>query len=259
MPRVYTNTDCPLHGSTYCARLNMESCGTCTVRGRDGEEMELLRKDLDAIEALVPEEGIFDLFATQECVLCKGEEKGRRAWYALTDIGNAEPRRKQAKGIFGIRREARAGSVLPIQLACCDACRKRYLKLQYITPVMTAAGMLAGLGLMSIRPLREALMAIAQVLPMAAFLALSAGSAAAGMLLRKRYIARYRKEMYLSVFKIGTLRKLRRLGWFELYETRDVTRLVFSKKRIRQGLYTGMYAPKEAGEEEIGEEQGQNA
>ena len=45
MPRLYTNTDCPLHGSEYCARLHMESCDTCTVRGRDEEEMQLLKQD----------------------------------------------------------------------------------------------------------------------------------------------------------------------------------------------------------------------
>ena len=36
-----------------------------------------------------------------------------------------------------------------------------------------------------------------------------------------------------------TLRRMKRLGWFELYETKDVSRLVFSKKPFRQGLYTG--------------------
>ena len=78
MPRLYTNTDCPLHGSEYCARLHMESCDTCTVRGRDEEEMQLLKQDLDAIAAMMPEEGIAALFLTNECVLCKGEEKGAR-------------------------------------------------------------------------------------------------------------------------------------------------------------------------------------
>ena len=73
MPRLYTNTDCPLHGSEYCARLHMESCDTCTVRGRDEEEMQLLKQDLDAIAAMMPEEGIAALFLTNECVLCKGE------------------------------------------------------------------------------------------------------------------------------------------------------------------------------------------
>ena len=58
MPRLYTNTDCPLHGSEYCARLHMESCDTCTVRGRDEEEMQLLKQDLDAIAAMMPEEGM---------------------------------------------------------------------------------------------------------------------------------------------------------------------------------------------------------
>ena len=79
MPRVYTNKECPLHGSDYCARLNMESCDVCTVRSRNGEEMELLKQDLDAIAKLIPEEGISELFQTDTCMLCRGTEKGKRA------------------------------------------------------------------------------------------------------------------------------------------------------------------------------------
>ena len=183
MPRLYTNTDCPLHGSEYCARLHMESCDTCTVRGRDAEEMQLLKQDLDAIAAMMPEEGIDALFLTNECVLCKGEEKGARAWYAQTDIGNAEPRRKQV-GFLGIKREARAGSILPIQLACCDACRKRYLMLQYVAPVTAAASIVLGFVLMSIRAIREPLMAITPALPAIVFLVLALGGILGGWLWR---------------------------------------------------------------------------
>lgn len=238
MPRLYTNTDCPLHGSEYCARLHMESCDTCTVRGRDAEEMQLLKQDLDAIAAMMPEEGIAALFLTNECVLCKGEEKGARAWYAQTDIGNAEPRRKQV-GFLGIKREARAGSILPIQLACCDACRKRYLMLQYVAPVTAAASIVLGFVLMSIRAIREPLMAITPALPAIVFLVLALGGILGGWLWRGALHKRYGKMTYLSIFRIDTLRRMKRLGWFELYETKDVSRLVFSKKPFRQGLYTG--------------------
>ena len=187
---------------------------------------------------MMPEEGIAALFLTNECVLCKGEEKGARAWYAQTDIGNAEPRRKQA-GFLGIKREARAGSILPIQLACCDACRKRYLMLQYVAPVTAAASIVLGFVLMSIRAIREPLMAITPALPAIVFLVLALGGILGGWLWRGALHKRYGKMTYLSIFRIDTLRRMKRLGWFELYETKDVSRLVFSKKPFRQGLYTG--------------------
>lgn len=238
MPRVYTNKDCPLHGSDYCARLNMESCDTCTVRGRNEEEMQLLRDDLDAIAALMPEEGLSELFLTDECVLCKGEEKGARTWYAQTDIGNAQPKRKRTT-FLGIKREASAGSILPVQLACCDACRKRYLMLQYVAPVTAAACMTLGLVLMSIRPIREPLMAVMPSLPVIVFLALTLAGVLGGWLWRKALYKRYEEKTEFSIFRIETLQRMRRLGWFELYDGKDLSRLVFSKKRLRQGLYTG--------------------
>ena len=34
----YTNADCPLYGSEYCAALNMESCEKCTVDCTDEEK-----------------------------------------------------------------------------------------------------------------------------------------------------------------------------------------------------------------------------
>lgn len=238
MPRVYTNKKCPLHGSDYCARLNMESCDVCTVRSRNGEEMELLKQDLDAIAKLIPEEGISELFQTDTCMLCRGTEKGKRTWYAQTDIGNAEPRRRHI-GFLGIKREARTGSILPIQIACCDACRRRYLTLQYIAPITTAICMALGLILMSIRPIREPLMAITPALPAIVFVVFMLCGLMGGRLWRKALCARYGKKTYLSIFQIDALRRMRRLGWFELYEDRNVSRVVFSKMKLRQGLYTG--------------------
>lgn len=244
MPRVYLNKQCPLHGSDYCARLNMENCDTCTVRGRTEAEMQLLKLDLDAIAALMPEEGISELFLTDECVLCKGKEKGKRAWYAQTDIGNAEPRRKRV-GFLGIKREARAGSILPLQLACCNACRKRYLTLQYVFPLTAAICMASGFLLMSVRAIREPLMAVMPALPAIVFLAFTLGGVLGGLFWRKALHKRYGEKTHLSIFNIGAMQHMRRLGWFELYEEKDLSRLVFSKRRFRQGLYTG--APERAG------------
>ena len=111
--------------------------------------------------------------------------------------------------------------------------------LQYVAPVTAAASIVLGFVLMSIRAIREPLMAITPALPAIVFLVLALGGILGGWLWRGALHKRYSKTTYLSIFRIDTLRRMKRLGWFELYETKDVSRLVFSKKPFRQGLYTG--------------------
>lgn len=243
--RIYTNAACPLFGTDYCARLNMESCESCTVRGRDAAEMEALKRDLDALAARLPEEGIGELFLSEQCLFCRSDAPGATACYALTDIGHPEPKRRIARGVFGIKKEARAGSILPIQIACCSECRKRFALLQNVSTVLTAASLAIALLAMSIRPLREALSAVHGALPVILFLAVSAAGFAAGRILREQLKARYGKVMHLSIFRIEQLRRLKKLGWFELYTDKDISRLVFSKARARCGLYTGGSIPQD--------------
>ena len=70
----YTNADCPLYGSEYCAALNMESCEKCTVDCTDEEKTARVKQDLADMAALLPEDGMAKLFTGEECVLCKGEK-----------------------------------------------------------------------------------------------------------------------------------------------------------------------------------------
>ena len=250
--RTYTKTDCPLFGTEYCARLNMESCDSCTVRDRNAGEMEALKHDLDNLAALLPEEGIKELFLSETCLFCRGEEPGKTACYALTDIAHPEPKRKIARGVFRIKKEARAGSILPIQIACCEGCRKRFALLQNVSIMLTAFSLAGALLLMSIRPLREALGSLMPALPAILFLVIAVGGHIAGKVIRNVLLARYGKEMHLSVMRIEKLRQLKKLGWFELYEEKGMSRIVFSKTRAKSGLYTG-------GEPQNAAEESQNA
>ena len=56
----YTNADCPLYGSEYCAALNMESCEKCTVDCTDEEKTARVKQDLADMAALLPEDGADD-------------------------------------------------------------------------------------------------------------------------------------------------------------------------------------------------------
>ena len=101
----YTNADCPLYGSEYCAALNMESCEKCTVDCTDEEKTARVKQDLADMAALLPEDGMAKLFTGEECVLCKGE-KGKREYYAFFDMGHPGARKHRTKGLRGLLKGA---------------------------------------------------------------------------------------------------------------------------------------------------------
>lgn len=236
MARTYTKETCPLHGSKYCALLNMENCRTCTVNCDTEEKAAQVRADLDAICEKMPEDGLTDLFAGDECRLCKGEPQQKK-WYALADLGHREPKRRKA-ALLGIAREPRAGTVLPVQIACCDACRRRYLMLEYVAPVSGTAFAALGLILMSVRSVREPIAAVAAVLPFLVFAAITAVGIIGGALIKKALRRKYDAKMHLDIMGTDKLNQLADRGWFELYRNSDMSRLVFSKTPIKQGIFT---------------------
>ena len=167
----YTNADCPLYGSEYCAALNMESCEKCTVDCTDEEKTARVKQDLADMAALLPEDGMAKLFTGEECVLCKGE-KGKREYYAFFDMGHPGARKHRTKGLLGLlKKEPRFGSLLPAQVSCCKECKQRITRLSYVKGLIIAAFLLSGLIVLSLRSVNEPLMAITHGLPFYIFAA----------------------------------------------------------------------------------------
>ena len=130
--RQYTNTSCPLYETVYCQRLNMRSCDVCPAKNPNN--VQSIQADLDAVAQLMPMEDLAPLFHTEQCVLCKGEP-GKRVCYGMTDLGNPEPQR-EGRNFIGMKTKLRIGSLLPIQLSCCAACRRKFQLASYV-PVLT--------------------------------------------------------------------------------------------------------------------------
>ena len=239
MEKVYTNEGCALRGTKYCRLLNMQSCESCTISAISPEQAEKLKRDLDVTISLMPPEGVETLFDTESCMLCRGENKGKREYYADTDIGNAQPK-TEGRNIIGMKTVARTGSMVPLQIACCKDCRRRLLMIEYAPTLFTVGVCALLLVLMSLRPIREALMNVHMILPLVIFVAVGALALVIGNIWRKRLIDEGEKASYLRVFDLPLFAGMRERGWFELNEGKGgVTRYIFSRKRISQGLYTG--------------------
>lgn len=234
MERIYTNEECPLYGTEYCRRLNMVKCGVCPARERGWAEQ--VREDMDAIAALLPEEDVSALFHTDRCVLCKGEPN-HRACYAMADVGNPEPER-EGRNFLGIKTRLRVGSLLPVQMSCCDSCRRKHQILTYLPilpPLMAAAVVLA---LLSMHSIRAGLASIHVLAPLAVFVLAVALAALIAWAVERSLFRRYGEETYLNIMEQPFLARMERRGWFELQRGRRMSRLIFTRERLKQGLYT---------------------
>lgn len=91
MAESYTKTECKLHGTPYCAALNMKNCADCFASKLDSEQQEALIEDIGYIAAALPEDGIESFLDEPECMLCKGSEKGKPEFFAQLSMGHDHP------------------------------------------------------------------------------------------------------------------------------------------------------------------------
>lgn len=230
----YTRKDCPLYGGEYCRKLNMKSCRTCNVTNDNAEGM---KADIDAIESLMPEGGVARFFAGEECVLCKGENKNRADCYAMADIGHPEPKR-EGRNALGLKTKLRVGSMLPVQLSCCSACRKKHNAAANREAAITLAVAIIMLAVLNFTPTAEAIAAMGSYMPLLLFVIVVGGTWLIGRASRRSMIKRFSETTCMDIFEVPGLDEFKERGWFEISPYKDMSRLVFSKEPLKQGLFT---------------------
>lgn len=220
--------------------LNMQSCESCTVAGRHKEDCDSIMSDLDALDAIMPEGGVSELFTGDSCVLCRGANKGKRTCYGLLDVGNPEPKREKSI-LLGMKTRSRAGSIVPLQLACCDDCRKRFRLVEYIVMASTTIAGALSIIILSMRPINEWLKDKSGILPIAIFVGVTLLAWLISSIIRKKLVKKYLTHTYMDVFELPKLVQMRSMGWFPLTESehKNFSKLIFSSKRVKQGAYTG--------------------
>jgi len=232
------NSNCPLYETKYCDMLSIEACSDCLLNKAEGEEAEKLIQTLKTTDSLMPEEGIEDLFLSESCVLCKGEERGERRYYAVCDIGNAEPR-TEGKNLWGGKSVLRSGSLVPVQLSCCEACRKRLLRMEYLPTILPTAFGVLSLSLLSVHRIRESIVRVAPILPVLIFGASLGIGFLLAYLFRKKCGAEYGKKTHMNLFDLPRFRNMPEKGWFEVNANKHgVSHFIFTKEPLKHGLYT---------------------
>ncbi|MBR5292545.1 MAG: hypothetical protein IKU32_06455 [Clostridia bacterium] len=235
MARNYTNTTCQFYGTKYCAALNMESCEKCIVID---ENATGIMQDIDMVLKMLPEEGIYRFFSSDECMLCKGEKKNKADCYALVDLGNPEPRRAK-RNVLGMKSKTAVGSILPLQLSCCKDCRKRFNTLSGRHIIVTIITAIVVFFLLNYKPIGESIANIHMALPLSLFVASVLGAWFICKASRKNLIKKYSDFTWLNVMDIPGMDELAARNWFELSPDKDISRVIFSKEPLKSGLLTG--------------------
>jgi len=232
------NEKCKLYGSQYCDLLNMGECKGCAFGDiKFDEEAQGVRDDLELLMNLVPEEGVAPLFTGDQCQLCVGEPR-KATCYAFTDIGHAEPERIK-RNFLGMKSRARVGSMIPLQIAACDRCRWNYQLLEFLPTILGLLFPVAALIALSIGSVQRALAAVGEWVPLLVFVA-AVGVGFLASILSRTLIRKYKsRETLFDAWQLPVMKKLKGLGWFSLTEDKRGARLVFSKKRLIRGVFTG--------------------
>ena len=233
MDNLPENPSCALSGTKYCRILNMHACEQCTMRGRS--DLDRVKADIDLYETLLPEGGIARLFSSRACQLCKGDEKRARSGYAILDMAHPEPKRVQ-KWLLG-KRTTQFGTMIPVQLAVCGRCRRRYLWMEYLPIVCPVTLGAAGLLALALTDLGETLINWHAVAPFLAWAVLVLG----GWLLGRAWSATLKKRselvMYADVLTHPVVKEMLDKGWTPLAR-QSSTKLLFSRSRMARGLGT---------------------
>ena len=230
--------ECLLKGSAACAAMNNPPCPACEI-GKSGTDTQRnALEDFELLKTLLPEEGVKPLMQSETCLLCKGEKKNPRAYYAITDFAHKEPQRTKTS-VIGIKVKANVGSLIPVQIACCKSCRRNYLMRDYLPWVITAAITIALIVTLSIVPLRESLVAINELLPLVIFAGGFVFGYLAGQLARSAFVKAKEPYTLFEVSELPIIKKMLERGWFSLFGEKQGIRLIFSRNRLERGWFSG--------------------
>ncbi len=230
--------DCLLKDTAACAAMNNPGCPACELGKAGAETQKNALEDFELLKTLLPEEGIKPLMQSETCLFCKSEKSNPREYYAITDFAHREPQRTKTS-VIGIKIKANVGSLIPVQIACCKKCRRNFLMRDYLPWIITAAITIALIAVLSIVPLRESLVAVNELLPLALFAGVFVVGYFAGQLARNVFVKAKKSQTLFEVAELPTIKRMLEKGWFSLFGEKKGIRLIFSKKRLERGWFSG--------------------
>lgn len=230
MEQRLTDTECALHGTKACALLNMQDCGKCPLKDRVADPA--IFDDLKLYCDLQPEGSIASLFESETCTLCKDEPKGKPTCFAVFDMAHTEPKKLAKRKWFT---KQQTGFMVPLQFACCSACRRRILFTAYLPLIVPIVLTLITLPLVLNEHMAQTLRAAASWLPFALIIVSILGGYGIGKLLSYLYKRKCDSVTYMDVRSHPFVTEMTEKGWRPLFNDRTA-HIAFTRNRIDRGL-----------------------
>lgn len=190
-----------------------------------GKKPETIPGYKEAVQALLPKGRLCE--EESVCLLCADGKKRPTAWYAFVDMGHV---REEAQGPALVQKDGKKAFAVPLQVPCCEHCKKNWARVNRILPGCTIAGLAAATVFGAVLPVRNEIAKVHTALPFA----LAAVCVAAGILIgcvwKKHTVKKLSAHTDFSWENIPYIGEMRKRGWFFLSEKRPA-RPVFSKEK----------------------------
>lgn len=239
MAESYTNTECRLYGTPYCAALNMKNCADCFASKLKQNEQEALIEDIGYIAEALPEDGVESFLDEPECMFCKGSEKGKPECFAQLGMGHDHPVVDYTAEKENTKYKRSVSMLVPVQLPVCRKCRSLLLQSYFVPVAIGVVFAAAGLVLTLIEPVRAALARLGAVIPFLFFLMFVFVGIIAECLVKYSYTKRIECKMNTRTSRIEKLRALTERGWFPVRGSESGIRYTFTDKPLESGILTG--------------------
>jgi hypothetical protein len=201
---------------------------------------EQVKRELDSLKALMPENGWTALDENDECCFCRKEPSNKSSHYALVDMAHPEPKRKTRSVLFD-KADVREGSLMPVQIPCCSRCRTRIRALEFVPTWILLGITLVALIVLSLQSVWQPLAAVTAVLPFVVFIAAVLVGWGVSRLVAAQMRRRFSKDTCVDPLELPLLKAMTDRGWVPLNTKRSGAKVVFLKDRMQQGFYTAAH------------------
>lgn len=222
--------------------LNADPCGKDGIGKYGDSDMKAVIEDVCSVAELLPPEGVEPFFKSDECLLCKGEHKGKRTCYARVMLGhvNDNAGNDKARGIAPKRSyRRRTGMIIPVQIAACDRCKSNLSYARYLPICIGLLISTLALALTSAESVRIALEGYGKAMPFLVFLIIACIGVLIATLVSKGINAKIDRQSIKAPAEVPGMRKLLDRGWFVIKNAQDEEAFVFAKESMHFGLCTG--------------------
>lgn len=175
-----------------------------------------------------------ELYESTTCLLCRNQPQTTTC-YAITDMGHA-PIRDEEKVIAGvIHAKKKVGEVIPLQIACCNECKKNNRVASMIRPLTILIVLAIALFVLSRTAVHEALYNIHPVVGLLIYLLCIPLSFWLGTVFQASYKKSASQKTIYDINELAYVQDMEKMGWFAINQNKKgEPSLIFSKERLTQ-------------------------